>query len=169
MNMRAKAGASIVLLQAGQCAHFVVWSTNITMHSWTFPEIGRSVVKSMPIIWQRPLAIGSGCRRPIGFPLQWLVRGHKSQLATYCWVSRDNCFQNYWSFIRGYVPSAPMCPPARVWWASWRVRCCIVLGILYHPLISAFRSSSFSFALAVQFNCVFSTSPHNNSGPFSSK
>jgi hypothetical protein len=165
MNMRVKAGASIVFLQARQCALFSMWSTNGTMQSWPFPEIGRSVMNSMPIPCQRPLAIGSGCRRPMGFPLRWLVGLHKSQPAAYRWVSCHNCFQKYRSFIRKYVRSAPKCPPVGVLRALWRIRRCIVLGIHNRPLISAFSSSSFS----VLFTCVFSESPHNQSRPFSSK
>ena len=115
------------------------------------------------------LAIGSGCRRPMGFPLRWLVRWHKSQLATYRWVSRHICFQKYRSFIRMYARSAPKCPPAGVSWASWSIRRCIVLGIHNRPLISAFPTSSFSFALAVLFTCVFSKSPRNHRSPLSSK
>jgi len=169
MNMRAKAVASIVFLQSHQCALFVLWSTNVTMQSWPFPEVHRSVMKSMPILCQWPLAIGSGCRRPMGFPLRWLVRWHKSQPATYRWVSRHICFQKYRSFIRKYVRSAPQCSPVGVSWASWRIGRCIVLGIHNRPLICAFPTSSFSFALAVLFTCVFSKSPRNHSSPFSSK
>ena len=169
MNMRAKGGVSIVFLQAHQCALFVMWSTNVTMQSWPFPEVGRSVMKSMPILCQWPFAIGSCCRRPMGFPLHWLVWWPKSQPATYRWVSRHICFQKYRPFIRKYIRSAPKFPPVGVLWASWRICCCIVLGIHNHPLSSAFPSSSFSFALAVLFTYVFSKSPLNHSMPFSSK
>jgi len=103
------------------------------------------------------------------FPLRWLVQWHKSQPATYRWVLRHICFQKYRSLIPKNVRSAPKCPPAGVLWASWRIRRCIVLGIHYHPLSSAFPSSSFSFALAVLFTYVFSKSPLNHSMPFSSK
>jgi len=133
------------------------------------PVIGRSVMKSMRSLCQLLLAIGSGCRRPMGFPLWWLVQWHKSQPATYRWVSSHICFQKYWSFIRKYVQLAPKCPPAGVLWASWRIRRCIVLGIHNRPLISAFLSSSFPFALADVFTCVFSKSPRKHSRPFSSK
>jgi len=158
MNMRVKAGASIVFLQTRQCALFVMWSKNVTMQSWPFPEVGRSVMKSMPILCQRPLAIGSGCRRPIGFPLRWLVWCHKSQPATYRCVSRHIHLQKYRSFICKYVRSAPKCPPAGVSWASWRIRRRIVLGIHNRSLISAFPTSSF-----------FSKSPRKHSSQFSSK
>jgi len=168
MNMHAKAGASIVFLQAHQCALLFMWSTNITMQMRPFPTIGRSVMKSMPILCQRPLAIGSGCRRPMGFPLRWLGRWHKSQPATYRCVLCHIGFQKYRSFIRKYVWSAPKCAPAAMWWASCRIRRCIVLGIHNRPLISAFPFSSFSFALAVLFTCDFSKSPCNHSRPFSS-
>ena len=169
MNMRVNAGASIVFLQARQCALFVRWSTNITLRSWPFPEISRSVMKALQILCLRPLAVGSGCRRPMGVPLRWLVRWHKSQPATYRCVSRHICFQKYRSFIRKYVRSAPKCPPAGVSWASLRIRRCIVLGIHNRPLISVFPSSSFSLALAALFTLVFSKSPRNHSSPFSSK
>jgi len=158
MNMRAKAGASIVFLQACQCALFVMWSTNVTMQSWPFPEVGRSVMKSMPILCQWPLAIGSGCRRPRGFPLRWLVRWPKSQPATYHWVSHNIWFQKFRSFIRKYVQSAPECPPDGVWLASWRFRRCTILGIHNRHLISAFPNSSF-----------FSKSLRDHSSPVSSK
>jgi len=126
-------------------------------------------MQSLPILCQWPLAIGSGCRRPMGFPLQWLVRWHKSQPATFRWVSRHICFQKYRSFIHKYVRSAPKSPPAGVLWASWMIHRCIVLGIHNCPLISAFPSSSLPFALAVLITCVFSKSPRNHSRPFSSK
>ena len=89
------------------------------------------------------------------------------------------------------VRSAPKCPPAGVWWASWRIRCCIVFGIHNHPLFSAFPSSSFSaclsssfscvltivstssssffFALAFSLACLFYKSPRSRSRPLSSK
>jgi hypothetical protein len=144
MNMCVKASASIVFWQAHQCALFVIWSTNITMQSWPFPEVGRSVMKSMPILCQRPLTIESGCRWPMGFPLRWLVRWHKSQPATYRWVSRHIGFLKYRSFISKYVRSAPKCPPTGVSWASWRIRHRIILGIHNRPLMSAFPTSSIS-------------------------
>ena len=168
-NMRVKAGASIVFLQAHECVLLGMWSTTFTKQSWPFPEIGRSVMKSMPILCQWRLAIGSGCRRPMGFPLQWLVQWHKSQPETYRWVSRHSVFRQHRSFIRKSVRSALICPPAGVSWASWRIRHHIILGIHNCPLICAFPSSSFSFALAVLFTCVFSKPPRNHSRPFSSK
>jgi len=169
MPTRAKAGASIVFSQAGECALFVMWSRNVTMHSWAFPEVARSVMKSMQILCQRPLAIGSGCRRPTGFPLRWLIRWQMSQPATYRWVSRYIFCQKYRPFIRKYVRSAPKCPPAGVSWASWTISRCVVVGIDNRPHISAFPSSFFSYALAVEFTCVFPKSPRNHSSPFSSK
>jgi len=59
MNMHAKARVLIVYLQAHQCALFVMWLTNVTMQSWPIPETGRSVMKSMVILCECPLAIGS--------------------------------------------------------------------------------------------------------------
>jgi len=191
MNMRAKARASIVFLQAHQSALFDMWLTNVTMQSWPLPETSRSAIKSMPILCQSPLAIGSGCRRPMGFPPRWLVRWHKSQPATYSCLLRHIYFLKDWSFMGKYVWSAPKCPPAGVSWASWRIRRCIGFGIHNCPLFSSFPSSSFPALLSSSFYSVltvispssssffsslaffstwfFSKSPHNHSKPFSSK
>jgi len=46
----------------------------------------------------------------MGFPLWWMVRWHRSQPATYHWVSRHICFEKYWSFRRKYVWSPLKCP-----------------------------------------------------------
>jgi len=167
MNMHTKARASMSILQAGQCTPFVRWLTIIKMQSWPFPEIGRSVMKSMPNLCQWPLAIG--CGRPMGFPLWWLVRWHGSQPAMYRCVLPHIYIKKYRSFIRKYVQSAPKCPAAGVSWASRTIHRCIILGIHNHPLTSAFPSSSFSFALAASLTCVISKSPRNHSRPFSSK
>jgi len=138
----------------------------------------------MPILFQWPLVMGSCCRRPMCLPLRWLVRWHKLHSTTYCCVSRHICFQKYRSFICKYVQSAPKCPSAGVFWASWRFHRCMVFGIHSHPLFYAFpssscsfalmdistqSSSSFFFALAFLSTCFSSKSPHSHSRPFSSK
>jgi len=184
MNIGAKTGALIVFLQARQCALFVMWLTNVTMQSCPFSEVGRLVMKSIPILCQRPLVIGSGCRRPMGLLLRWLVQWHESQPATYRCVSRHICFQKYRSFMRKYVWSAPKCPLAGVSWASWRICRCIIFGIHNRSLFSAFPSSSFTLALTVISTsssssfffasaffstCFFFKSPCSYSRPFSSK
>jgi len=106
-------------------------------------------MKSMPMLYHRPLAIGSGRSRPMGLPLRSLVRWHQSQPATYCWVSSHISFQKYGSFMRKNIRSAPNCTPAGVLWASCSIRRCIALGIHNRPLFSAFASSSCSFVLIV--------------------
>jgi len=90
-----------------------------------------------------------------------------------------------------YIGSALKRPPAGVLWASWRIYRCIALGIHNHHLFSAFPSASISafssssisfaltvistsstfffFALAFLSPCFFSKSQCNHSTPLSSK
>jgi len=124
-------------------------STNVKMQLWLLSKVCRSVINSMPIHCQLPLVIGSGCRRPMGLLLWWLVRWHRLQPTTYRCVSHHICSQKSQSFMCKYIRSAPMYPTAGVLWASWRICCCIVVGIHKHTLFAVFHSSSFSFALII--------------------